>query len=75
MSVEQFGRKVSLIIGFDSGESLDLSELRIVFRVQRGDLQTPNQARIRVYNVSETTARRAQKEFTRVVLQAGYEGN
>ncbi|HDR9068982.1 TPA: hypothetical protein QDA90_004313 [Burkholderia vietnamiensis] len=75
MSIEQFGRKVSLIIGFDSGEALDLSELRIVFRVQRGDLQTPNSARIRVYNVSETTARRAQKEFTRVVLQAGYEGN
>ncbi|VWB98466.1 phage protein [Burkholderia lata] len=75
MSVQQFGRKVSLIIGFDSGEALDLSELRIVFRVQRGDLQTPNSARIRVYNVSATTARRAQKEFTRVVLQAGYEGN
>ncbi|WP_241300992.1 phage protein [Burkholderia cenocepacia] len=75
MSVQQFGRKVSLVIGFDSGESLDLSELRIVFRVQRGDLQTPNSARIRVYNVSGTTARRAQKEFTRVVLQAGYEGN
>ncbi|MCW3543234.1 phage protein [Burkholderia cenocepacia] len=75
MSVQQFGRKVSLVIGFDSGESLDLSELRIVFRVQRGDLQTPNSARIRVYNVSATTARRARKEFTRVVLQAGYEGN
>nr|WP_272545656.1 hypothetical protein [Burkholderia cepacia]MDC6101713.1 hypothetical protein [Burkholderia cepacia] len=65
-----------MIIGFDSGEALDLSELRIVFRVQRGDLQTPNSARIRVYNVSANTARRAQsKEFTRVVLQAGYEGN
>ncbi|KVP19369.1 hypothetical protein WJ85_07725 [Burkholderia ubonensis] len=75
MSVQQFGRKVSLIIGFDSGEALDVSELRIVYRVQRGDLQTPNSARIRVYNVSAATARRAQKEFTRVVLQAGYEGN
>ena len=75
MSVQQFGRKVSLIIGFDSGEALDVSDLRIVFRVQRGDLQTPNSARIRVYNVSAATARRAQKEFTRVVLQAGYEGN
>lgn len=75
MSAQQFGRKVSLIIGFDSGEALDVSDLRIVYRVQRGDLQTPNSARIRVYNVSAATARRAQKEFTRVVLQAGYEGN
>ncbi|HDR8979504.1 TPA: hypothetical protein QDA95_004622 [Burkholderia vietnamiensis] len=75
MSIEQFGRKVSLIIGFDSGEALDLSELRIVFRVQRGDLQTPNSARIRVYNVSDDTAQKVEREYSRVVLQAGYEGN
>ncbi|PRG63830.1 hypothetical protein C6T69_23370 [Burkholderia multivorans] len=75
MSVQQFGRKVSLIIGFDSGEALDLSELRIVFRVQRGDLQTPNSARIRVYNVSDNTAQKVEREYSRVVLQAGYEGN
>lgn len=71
----QFGRKVSLIIGPDSGDALDLSGLRIVFRVKRGDLQTPNSARIRVYNVSDNTAQRAAAEFTRVVLQAGYDGN
>ncbi|OXJ16640.1 phage protein [Burkholderia sp. HI2500] len=75
MGTQQFGRKVSLIIGPDSGDALDLSGLRIVFRVQRGDLQTPNSARIRVYNVSDNTAQRAAAEFTRVVLQAGYEGN
>ncbi|WP_175920741.1 phage protein [Burkholderia pyrrocinia] len=74
--IQQYGRKVSLIIGSDSGDALDLSELRIVFRVKRGDLQTPNSASIRVYNVSATTAQRAEsREFTRVVLQAGYEGN
>lgn len=72
----QFGRKVSLIIGQDAGDALDLSNLRITFRVKRGDLQTPNSAQIRVYNVSDNTAQRAEsKEFTRVVLQAGYEGN
>ena len=75
MSTPQFGRKVSLIIGQDSGDALDLSELRFRFDVRRGDLQTPNSARVRVYNVSADTARRAQKEFTRLVLQAGYPGN
>ncbi|QYY30233.1 hypothetical protein K2O51_22945 [Cupriavidus pinatubonensis] len=75
MSTPQFGRKVSLILGQDSGDALDLSELRFRFNVRRGDLQTPNSARIRVYNVSADTARRAQKEFSRVVLQAGYAGN
>lgn len=75
MSTPQFGRKVSLIIGQDSGDSLDLSELRFRFDVRRGDVQTPNSARVRVYNVSADTARRAQKEFSRLVLQAGYPGN
>jgi hypothetical protein len=72
----QFGRKVSLIIGQDAGDALDLSQLRIVFFVKRGDTETPNSAHIRVYNVSDNTAQRAEsKEFTRVVLQAGYEGS
>lgn len=74
MSVAQFGRKASLLIG-NADSALDLSELRFVFDVRRGDIQTPNSARIRVFNVSRDTAQRVQKEFTRVVLQAGYEGN
>ncbi|MGQ3505100.1 hypothetical protein ACT9SR_13340, partial [Enterococcus faecalis] len=48
---------------------------RIVFDVRRGDLQTPNSLRARVYNVSETTRQRIEQEFTRIVLQAGYAGN
>ncbi|WP_257744602.1 phage protein [Burkholderia glumae] len=72
----QFGRKVSLVIGPDSGNALDLSALRIEFRVKRGDTQTPNSLRARVYNVSANTAQSAEsKEFTRIVLQAGYEGS
>lgn len=75
MSTRQFGRKVSLIIGQDSGDAIDLSELRFRFNVRRGDLQTPNSARIRVYNVSKQTAQRIEREFSRLVLQAGYPGN
>ena len=72
---KQYGRKFSLIIGPDSGEALDLSEFRCVFMVERGDLQTPNSCRVRVYNVARETAYRAMKEFKRLVLQAGYQGN
>lgn len=70
---EQWIRKASLIVGTE--DALDLSELRFIFRIKRGDTQTPNTLRVRVYNVSEQTALRTMKEFTRVVLQAGYEGN
>jgi len=77
MSVSQYLRKASLIVGQNEASrgALDLSELRFRFSVRRGDIQTPNSADIRVYNVSEQTAQAVQKEFTRVVLQAGYEGN
>ncbi|WP_079218936.1 phage protein [Herbaspirillum robiniae] len=75
MGVQQFGRKVSLIVGQDAGDALDLSQLRIVFAIKRGDLQTPNSLRARVFNVSETTRQRIEQEFTRIVLQAGYGGN
>lgn len=72
---DQYLRKASLIIGESAGDALDLSELRFSFVVKRGDFQTPNSARIRVYNMNPATMARVQKEFKRVVLQAGYEGN
>lgn len=74
MSVRQYLRKASLLIG-DDDDALDLSELRFRFVIRRGDIQTPNTADIRVYNLAPNTSQRVQKEFTRVVLQAGYDGN
>ncbi|CAG9268989.1 hypothetical protein WK39_03105 [Burkholderia cepacia] len=72
----QFLRKISLLVGTSSGDGIDLSDLRVRFYVQRGDRETPNSARIRVYNLSGKTANTlVNLEFTRVVLQAGYEGN
>lgn len=72
----QYLRKLSLQVGNASGDGLDLSDMRIRFYVQRGDRETPNSARIRVYNLSGNTANRlVDQEFTRVVLQAGYEQN
>lgn len=80
MSTPQYIRKASLIVGDAQGNGLDLSELRFAFAIRRGDLQTPNTADIRVYNASQQTADRIRQllpspEFTRVVIQAGYDGN
>lgn len=75
MSVPQYNRKASLIVGLAEGEALDLSALRFRFDIRRGDLQTPNSADIRVYNLAPQTSQRVEQEFTRVVIQAGYEGN
>jgi len=80
MSTPQYLRKASLIVGGDKGKAIDLSTLRFRFAIRRGDLQTPNSADIRVYNVSDSTADRIrqilpQPEFTRVVIRGGYDGN
>lgn len=71
----QWGRQVRLLVGGTDGQGLDLSALRMTFDVRQSDFLQPNNANIRVYNVAPETARRAEREFTRVVLQAGYEGN
>ena len=80
MSVSQYLRKASLIVYGVDGNALDLSALRFSFAIRRGDIQTPNSADIRVYNVAPTTAQSIQQispspEFSRVVIWAGYEGN
>lgn len=72
---QQYGRKVSVIVGPASGEAIELSDFRVSFQIRRGDVQTPNTADVRIYNLSEQTANRIRKEFTRIVVQAGYEGN
>lgn len=72
-SEHQYLRQCSLVVGND-GQGLELADLRVVFQTHHADYETPNHADIRVYNLAEATARRVEKEFTKVVLQAGYQG-
>lgn len=71
----QFLRQLSLVVVGNNGTGLDLSQLRIKFSVKHSESMTPNVADIRVYNVQADTAIAIRKEFTRVILQAGYPGN
>lgn len=71
----QYLRKVTLLVGKTNGEALDLSKLRIKFKIKKTDAETPNVADIEVYNLDADTSQRIQKEFTDVILQAGYEEN
>lgn len=72
--MEQWLRKCSLILG-GNGNGVDVSNLRITFTVKKTSVQTPNEAEIKVYNLSSETAAQIQREFTRVILQAGYQNN
>ena len=74
-STYQYLRKCNLLVANNQGDALDLSALRIKFSVKRSNAMTPNAADIRVYNLEEKTANLISKEFTRVILQAGYDSN
>lgn len=71
----QFIRRCNLIVSSAAGSGIDLSNLRIVFKIKKADAQTPNTAEIRVYNLAEETEKRIRKEFQNITLQAGYESN
>lgn len=74
-NAQQFGRVCSLVVSNKAAQGLDLSQLRIKFSVKRSGVMTPNVADIRVYNLDLDTANIIKKEFTQVVLQAGYASN
>jgi len=72
--MQQWIRHCGLVISAGSA-SLDLSQLRITFEIKRSQTETPNQAQIKVYNLSEDTANLLVAEGQRVTLQAGYKDN
>lgn len=74
-STQQFGRVCTLLVSNNQGDSLDLSALRIKFRVKKLGISTPNMGDFIIYNISPDTVKLIQSEFTHVLFQAGYEGN
>lgn len=68
-------RKCSLVVG-NTTQGLDLSQMQFRFAIDRGDIQTPNTATFRVYNLSKQTVNRLKTgEFTNLVFQGGYDAN
>lgn len=72
MSNQQFNRKASLIISAGD-KGLDLSALHFKFKISAADIQSPNTAEIRVYNLADETVKKIKGEFQVVTVQAGYE--
>lgn len=68
----QFGRKVGLFV-FSGENALDLSQFKIQFKTENADQESPNNAVIRVYNLSKATIKKIKGEYSEVVLNAGYE--
>ena len=69
----QWIRKIGLTVT-SGGKALDLSQLQIKFRTTQMDVDGgyPPGAEVRVYNLSDETAKQVQDEYKEVILQAGY---
>lgn len=69
----QFGRSTSLIVANKAlGIARELSQLHFIFTVRASDVETPNTAEIRIYNLAPATVNEILKEYTSVILQVGY---
>jgi hypothetical protein len=71
---QQWIRAAQLLLTNQS-EALDLSNMRFKFNIEASDGETPNTARVRVYNLSDQTTKRAIDEYSKVVIGAGYGDN
>lgn len=79
----QFIRKVSLLVSLGN-TMLDLSQMKFTFKVYQSDVETPNNAVIRIYNLSDATIAKITgpapggststpgPEFKQVTLSGGY---
>ncbi len=88
-SSTQFGRRASLFVvrpevrgnnpsAFIPGSVIDLSQMHFTFKTSAADQESPNNAVIRVFNLSRgadqnTVQDIIKGEYSRVILQAGYE--
>ena len=52
---------------------IDLSNFHFRFNTAQEDEESPNNCTIRVYNLSRDTVKKIRQEYSRVVLQAGYQ--
>lgn len=68
----QFGRKLGLVL-YTGAKGIDLSEMQVKFHIQNADVESPNNAVIRVYNLAQSTVDQVKGEYSQVSLQAGYE--
>lgn len=70
---EQFMRAYRLlIVPKDGGNGIDVSQLRIVFNIEKSTTETPNYSHIVIYNLAQSTIA-GIKAGDNVILEAGYQ--
>ncbi len=71
----QYKRAYELTVISNDGDVRIIKDLRINFEITKSVLSFPNLAKIVIYNPNQDTISLLQKKFTKIVLNAGYEGD
>ena len=56
-----FGRRYRVIVSNNSGNGLDVSQLRCTFNVEKSMTETPNYSEVTLYNLSAQTRKHYSK--------------
>lgn len=71
----QYKRVYELTVIPPDGEARIIRDLRVNFEITKSVLSFPNIARISIYNANQDTLSALQERYSRIVLNAGYEGD
>ena len=69
---KQYGRKYRIVVNSKKGGSIDVSNLRCIFHVEKTLDDTPGYSQISIYNLKQSTVRSIAPGDT-VIVEAGYE--
>ncbi len=72
-TTRQWKRAAQVVLG-KSGTGLLIERLRMSFEVTKSADKTPNEATIKIYNLTQAHEAQIKDEFADVMLSAGYEG-
>lgn len=75
MSESLYGRKYRVLVSNAKGVALDVSQLRVTFKIIKTVMMQPNMSEIVIYNLSPDTENTIIREGNRVIIEAGYEGD
>lgn len=76
----KFIRQCQVIVGKDGNGDVSpatgllIEGLRIQFEIQKTVYRTPNQALIKIFNLTQEHEKQIDKEFNDIILNAGYKG-
>jgi hypothetical protein len=78
-----FDRRVVVAVAFPlatdyvsvSGQVVEVTDLRVQFKIKKTLVKDPNSAEITIYNLAETTRSRLQNQSAKVMVRAGYLNN